>query len=65
MAFGGPLHWDRMEGRLACKIYATIEGGLLDEADWDTIVAAAVPAMIRLHRTLSPHVDRARASLGL
>ncbi len=55
-AFAAPLEWDRMDGNKACKIFSTIDGGLLSESCWDAIVLDAVSQMNRLHAALAPRV---------
>lgn len=58
-AFGGPLVWERLEGKQACRISKRLEGGYLDdETKWPGIQDAMIDAMIRLDRALRPHIDR-------
>ena len=55
-AFGGPLEWQALEGRKACRISRTLDlGGWADEARWDEVVPATVEAMTRL-----PQIVRSR-----
>jgi len=56
-AFGGPLEWQRLEGKRACRIrYCVMTGGWRDEDKWTEIIASVVDAMIRLEKALSPHI---------
>lgn len=57
-AFGGPLDWDRLEGRRACRIQHVIDGGgyRSPESEWPAIQEAMVDAMTRLERSLQPHL---------
>jgi len=58
-AFGGPLLWERLEGKRACRISKRLEGGYLDdEARWPAIQDAMVDAMIGLESALRPYIDR-------
>ena len=56
--FGGPLDWQPLEGRRACRIKRSLEGGYRDEERWPEIHEAMIDAMIRLERALRPHLDR-------
>lgn len=55
--FGGPLSWERLEGKRACRIRAWIEGGYRNPEDqWDSIQGRLVDAMNRLARAVKPHI---------
>lgn len=57
-AFGGPLEWEQLDGRRACRIRKTIgAGGYRDEDDWHEIHSQMIDAMIRLEEALKPHLD--------
>ena len=57
-AFGGPVEWERLDGKRACRIRKQIDlGGYLDEQKWPKIQEEMVDAMIRLHTALSPHIQ--------
>jgi len=62
-AFGGPLEWQSLEGKRACRIRKTITigGYRSDEENWAKIHDAMIDAMIKLEKALSPFV----AKLGL
>jgi hypothetical protein len=62
-AFGGPLSWQPLEGKRACRIaYMTTAGGWRsDEAKWPAIQDAMIDAMVRLENALSPHLAKLRA----
>lgn len=57
-AFGGPLDWQPLEGKRACRVKRSLEGGYRDEEQWPEIHEAMIDAMIRLERALRPHLDR-------
>ncbi len=61
-AFGGPLHWQRLHGRSACRISTTVAGGWADERTWPAATEAVVEAMARLHAALAPVFARLTAS---
>jgi len=58
-SFGGPLEWERIEGRRACRIKKdlTLGGYRDDEQKWPKIHEAMVDAMIRFHKAISPHIQ--------
>jgi hypothetical protein len=55
-SFGGPLIWQRLDDKHACRIsYEITAGGYKDdESSWPTIQAAMIDAMVRLEKALSP-----------
>jgi hypothetical protein len=56
--YGGPLEWERLDGKRACRIRKQIDlGGYLDEQTWPKLHEAMVDAMIHLHKALSPHIQ--------
>jgi hypothetical protein len=59
-SFGGPLDWERLDGKRACRIRKMIVvGGIRDdEAKWPHVQDAMVENMIRLERALAPHVAK-------
>lgn len=61
--FGGPLTWERLDAKRACRIKYIVErGGYRNpEQDWPAIQTEMVEAMIRLEEALKPALD----SLGL
>lgn len=60
-AYGGPLSWQRIDERRACRISDdTIEGGLRSPRDeWPEIAKRMVNAMQRLEKALLPHLGAA------
>jgi hypothetical protein len=56
--FGGALDWQPLEGKRACRIKKPLDGGYRDEERWPEIHEAMIDAMIRLERSLRPHLDR-------
>lgn len=60
--YGGPLSWQPLEHRIACRIAAEVPGGSFgDEQTWPTLQASMIEAMIRLESALSPHIASYRA----
>jgi hypothetical protein len=57
--FGGPLQWERLDGKSASRIRAVIDkGGLKDgEEKWESAQNAMIEAMHRLSRTLKPYIE--------
>jgi hypothetical protein len=58
--FGGPLEWEPLEGRRACRIARYIDrGGYRDpEEDWGKIHEAMIDNMIRLESALRQYIDQ-------
>ena len=61
--FGGPLEWESLEGKRACRIRKTIGGGgWQDEEKWPEVHEAMVNAMVCLDRALRPHLKNIELS---
>jgi len=60
-AYGGPLNWQRIDERRACRISDdTIKGGLRSpREEWPEIAKRMVNAMQRLEKALLPHLAAA------
>jgi hypothetical protein len=57
--FGGSLEWQDLEGRRACRIRTTVEGGYRSpETQWPEIYDRMVTAMIHLVDALSPFIKK-------
>jgi hypothetical protein len=60
--FGGPLTWERMEGRKKCAIGVTLDGGgRRDEDRWAEIQDAMIETMLRLEHAVRPRIQMLRA----
>ncbi|MFL5845302.1 MAG: DUF4268 domain-containing protein [Solirubrobacteraceae bacterium] len=57
--FGGPLDWDRVEGRKRCFVGVTLEGGgyTADRDRWPEIQQAMLDAMLRLDAVFRPRIQ--------
>lgn len=57
-AFGGPLEWERLDGKRACRIRKTIAtGGIRDEeATWVRTQDDMIENMVRLEKALAPQI---------
>lgn len=60
--FGGPLDWDRLEGRKRCFIGVTLDGGGYreDEDRWPEIQRRMIDAMTGLEQALRPRLQNLR-----
>jgi hypothetical protein len=57
--FGGPLSWQRLDAKRACRIaYEMTIGGYKDEANWLTTQTAMIDAMVRFEKALAPFLPR-------
>lgn len=69
-AFGGSLSWERLEGKRACRIRASVEGGYSDpEENWAVTHNRITDVMTRLFSALDPQlraieIDSAVAEAG-
>lgn len=61
--FGGPLSWEALEGKRACRVRAGLSDGgyRLSEELWEPLHSSQIDAMIRLERALKPHIRGLRA----
>ncbi|PCJ61507.1 MAG: hypothetical protein COA65_00670 [Rhodospirillaceae bacterium] len=65
-AFGGPLSWERLEGRRACQIRARVDGGYRNpEEQWNEIHGRMTDAMNRLVDTIRPQLRHLRIKSSL
>ena len=57
--FGGSLHWERLDGKRACRIKHVVElGGYRSpESEWPAIQAEMVDAMVRLEAAILPAIE--------
>ncbi len=58
-ACGGPLSWQRLEGKRACRIRADIDGGYRNpEAEWPDIHTSMTAAMNKLVDAIRPRLQK-------
>lgn len=57
--FGGPLAWERLDTKRACRIKYRVERGgyRSPEDEWSTIQTEMIDAMIKLEAALKPELD--------
>ena len=62
--FGGPLSWERLEGKRACRIrFTQPEGGYRSPEDkWPHLQDGIISAMSRLDQALRPHLKQLKLS---
>ena len=60
-AFGGPLSWERLEGKRACRVRAAVQGGYSDaEESWAETHTRMADTMNRLVDAIRPHLKTLR-----
>ncbi|MER8802071.1 DUF4268 domain-containing protein [Mesorhizobium sp. M0998] len=58
-SFGGPLNWERLDGKHGSRIRANIVGGYRSpDEDWQSIQKAQADAMNRLNTALQPYIKK-------
>lgn len=64
-AFGGPLSWERLDGKRACRIkYLQSGGGYRSkEEDWPVIQDGIINAMDRLEKALRPQLKALKLNI--
>lgn len=62
-AFGGPLSWEALEGKRACRIrFALNDGGYRSpEEQWPSLHESQIDAMVKLERALKPQIRALRS----
>jgi len=62
--FGGPLSWERLEGKRACRIRFTQPGGgyRSPEEKWVELQDGIIAAMARLEQALRPFLKQLKLS---
>jgi len=59
--YGGPLDWQRLNEKRACRILARVTGGgLTDPSTWPQVQDRMIDAMIRFHKAIKPRLDKVR-----
>ena len=57
--FGGPLEWQRLDSKRACRIRKSIPvAGYRDEERYAEAFSGMVDAMIQLEKSLKPHIQK-------
>lgn len=54
IAFGGPLVWERLDTKRACRVKKEIEGNVLDKELWEDMVNSMADNMDKLDKALKP-----------
>lgn len=59
-SFGGPLSWEGLDGKRACRIRVALEDGgyRSPESDWPALQDTIIHAMDRLEKSLRPHLKQ-------
>ncbi len=57
--FGGPLGWERLDHRIACRIRFNLDSlSFREEAGWPEVQDALIDAMVRFEKALRPAIDK-------
>jgi hypothetical protein len=61
--YGGPLTWERLDERRACRIKAETPGNVFDREQWDPMMEFLVDSMIRLESALKAPLKKINQKL--
>ena len=61
--FGGPLVWERLDEKRACRIKAETPGNVFDKEQWDKMLTFMVDSMVRLENALKNPLKEADPKL--
>jgi hypothetical protein len=56
--FGGPLEWERLDEKRACRIKAEAPGDVFDQEQWPGMTDFMTEAMIKMERVLRPRLSQ-------
>lgn len=59
-AFGGPLLWQPLSDKRACRVSFSVPGGWANRGTWQDAIKEAVGAMQRIYGALAAHVEALR-----
>ncbi|MBX3582835.1 MAG: DUF4268 domain-containing protein [Rhizobiaceae bacterium] len=62
--FGGPLVWQRLEDRRACRIKSEMPGDIFDRARWPKMIDIMVDAMVRLDAVFRKHAEAIKTAVA-
>jgi hypothetical protein len=63
-AFGGPLIWEPLPDRNACRIKSEAEGNILDKQKWPAMISFMTDAMTRLEAVFKSRLEKASRNLN-
>lgn len=61
--FGGPLVWERLDNKSACRIKTERSGNVFDEREWDTMREFMVSSMLKLEAVMEPWLAKLHSKL--
>jgi hypothetical protein len=65
-SFGGPLVWEEMPGKRACRIAQYFEnGGFKDVDKWEEITEEMIKGMTKMIKVFDPYLNEIKKSLSL
>lgn len=56
--FGGSLSWERLDGKMACRIAKYFETGGYRDDNWEEVQEEMIEGMIKFHQALEPEVEK-------
>jgi hypothetical protein len=60
-AFGGPLVWERLDHRRACRIKCETEANIFEREDWPVMIEFMTDAMVRIEKAFRDPLQKLNA----
>lgn len=61
-AFGNPLIWDRMDGKVSCRFKYQLDGvNVFEKDDWPKMIDFLIDASVRMEKAVKGHVKKLNA----
>lgn len=62
-AFGGPMVWERLDHRRACRIKCETEANMFEREDWPRMIEFMTDAMVRMEKAFHDPLQKLNADV--